>query len=114
MSSPTNPTKDSAADEVTPLLAASAAGPTAPPNEDQLVVNASGSTNGNNDNDTPLPRTQIFLLCYARLVEPIAFFCVFPFINQMIWETGNIKQEDVGFYSGVIVSLGTNCDKDQD
>ena len=54
--------------------------------------------------DRPLPRTQMFLLCYARLVEPIAFFTIFPFINKMIWETGGLKEADVGFYSGLIVS----------
>ena len=54
--------------------------------------------------DKPLPRTQIFLLCYARIVEPIAFFGIFPFINKMIWETGGLREADVGFYSGLIVS----------
>ncbi|RFU27859.1 hypothetical protein B7463_g8468, partial [Scytalidium lignicola] len=57
------------------------------------------------DDDTPLPKTQIFLLCYARLVEPIAFFSIFPFINKMIWETGNLDEADVGFYAGLIESL---------
>lgn len=54
--------------------------------------------------DKPLPKQQIFFLCVARLVEPIAFFCIFPFINQMIWDTGAVAETDVGFYSGLIVS----------
>jgi hypothetical protein len=93
----------SAIDEVTPLLAASDAvqangakehaplAPQAPEHDDR-------------EDDTPLPKSQIFLLCYARMIEPIAFFTIFPFINQMIWETGNLEQEDVGFYSGLIVN----------
>ncbi|KAF1344260.1 major facilitator superfamily transporter [Delphinella strobiligena] len=55
--------------------------------------------------DKPLPRAQIFLLCYCRVVEPIAFFSIFPYINQMILATGGVREEDVGFYSGLIESL---------
>ncbi|KAF3056470.1 hypothetical protein GL218_06377 [Daldinia childiae] len=55
--------------------------------------------------DKPLPRLQIFLLCYARLVEPIAFFSIFPYINQMVQENGHLDEEDVGFYGGLIESL---------
>lgn len=58
--------------------------------------------NDENDEDKPLPKTQIFLLCYARLVEPVAFFSIFPFINQMIFDIG-VDQARVGFYSGLIV-----------
>jgi len=49
-----------------------------------------------------LPKLQIFLLSVSRLVEPLACFVIFPFINQMIYETG-VPVEDVGFYSGLIV-----------
>lgn len=69
-------------------------------------ANRHAGENENEDDenqDRPLPRTQIFLLCYARLVEPIAFFAIFPFINKMIWETGSLEEADVGFYSGLIV-----------
>ena len=55
------------------------------------------------DDDKPLPKLQIFLLCYARVVEPIAFFSIFPFVNQMIEETGGLSKKDVGFYTGIIV-----------
>lgn len=53
----------------------------------------------------PLPKLQIFLLCYARMTEPIAFFCIFPFIAQMVQRNGNLPKSDVGFYSGLIESL---------
>ncbi len=55
--------------------------------------------------DEKLPVKQILLLCYARLFEPIAFFTIFPFVNQMIFDTGEVAEADVGFYSGVIESL---------
>jgi hypothetical protein len=57
--------------------------------------------------EAPLPMGQMFVLCYARLVEPVAFFSIFPFVNKMIFDTGNIKEADVGFYSGLIVSFPT-------
>jgi hypothetical protein len=93
----------SAAEETTPLLAAYAAGPTAQANEEPLLQDTSQKV----DDGKPLPKVQIFLLCYARLVEPIAFFSIFPFINQMIWETGHLREADVGFYSGLIVRTST-------
>lgn len=55
--------------------------------------------------DEKLPVNQILLLCYARLFEPIAFFTIFPFVNQMIFDTGEVADADVGFYSGLIESL---------
>jgi len=55
------------ADETTPLLAASLAGPTAQPNEEGPILRQDAE-----EDDTPLPKFQIFLLCYARMAEPIA------------------------------------------
>ena len=78
-------------------------------------------SNLNGGDEVPLPWGQIFLLCYARLVDPIAYFCIFPFINQMILENGNIEETDVGFWSGLIVgfiwkqhyaALLTNCQQE--
>ncbi|KAI0471463.1 MFS general substrate transporter [Xylariaceae sp. FL0804] len=57
------------------------------------------------DSDKPLPRLQIALLCYARLVEPVAFFSIFPYVNQMVQANGRLADADVGFYSGLIESL---------
>jgi hypothetical protein len=48
-------------------------------------------------------RGQVVLLSCCRMVDPIAFFCIVPFVNQMIYDTGTVRQEDVGFYSGLIV-----------
>ena len=107
------------ATEVTPLLATSAENPITQTDPETLDINKIGiventnnaeSTSGDSeqrqhkDEDRPLDKTQIFLLCYARLIEPIAFFSIFPFINQMIEEVGGVREEDVGFYSGLIVS----------
>jgi len=96
------------ASETTPLLAVSSENPITQADSETLEINKIGSTAaaaGDNDEDKPLPVGQIVLLCYARLVEPIAFFSIFPFIQQMILEVGGVKEEDVGFYSGLIESL---------
>lgn len=90
--------KTIAQDETTPLLVTNDSNGSESPGSS---ITAGESTNI--DDEKPLPKGQIFLLCYLRLVEPIAFFAVFPFINKMISEIGSIKEEDVGFYSGLIV-----------
>ncbi|KAL6909134.1 major facilitator superfamily domain-containing protein [Trichoderma evansii] len=53
----------------------------------------------------PLPKMQVFLLCLAKAIEPIAFFAIFPFIARMVERNGNLPKSDVGFYSGLIESL---------
>jgi MFS family permease len=52
-----------------------------------------------------MPVVQILLLCYARWVEPVAFFSIFPYINQMVQENGNLDNADAGFYSGLVESI---------
>ncbi len=87
--------------EITPLLAASEEGCIA--QADAPVSSICGIPDS--ENDKALPKTQIFLLCYARLFESVAFYLIFPFINQMIWEVGDVEEANVGFYSGLIVCL---------
>ncbi|RYP37993.1 hypothetical protein DL767_002721 [Monosporascus sp. MG133] len=98
--------------EATPLLAASPVAPEADPEVAEataaaapLLPTITPTTKPVEEEDKPLPKRQIFLLCYARLVEPIAFFSIFPYINQMVQENGQLPDADVGFYSGLIESL---------
>ncbi|KAH7329467.1 major facilitator superfamily domain-containing protein [Stachybotrys elegans] len=86
-----------------------------------ITSNGNGNVNGNgtsskgsssstaapirNASSPPLPKFQLLLLCYARMVEPIAFFAIFPFIAQMVQRNGHLPASDVGFYSGLIESL---------
>ncbi|KAJ7439037.1 MFS transporter [Mycena galericulata] len=90
----------SVADETTPLLVAAE-------NPDSPSVDAVHEERrpGSEDIEKPLPMGQILLLCYARLVDPIAFFSIFPFINKMIHEQAGVPETDVGFYAGLIESL---------
>lgn len=87
-----SPNQQNIADETTPLIRA-----------DEQVSNSTTPSKNDTTVDKPLPVGQIMLLCFARIVEPIAFFSIFPFINQMIEECGDVAETDVGFYSGLIV-----------
>ncbi|TAQ86735.1 hypothetical protein B7494_g4949 [Chlorociboria aeruginascens] len=89
--------------EATPLLHSTTESP-AQANEPPVIKPISNENDNDGEDDTPLPKLQIFFLCFARLVEPLAFFSIFPFINKMILEVGEIEQSDVGFYSGLIES----------
>ena len=91
-------------DETTPLLVSVESGPNAKP-VDPTVQETSTDGAHADDEDAPLPMTQIVLLCYTRIVEPMAFFSIIPYINFMIEHVGEISTENVGFYSGLIESL---------
>lgn len=95
-----------AVNEITPLLADAEEGSIA--QADPPLSSIYGIPDS--DNDKALPKTQIFLLCYARLFETIAFYLIFPFINQMIWEVADVEEANVGFYSGLIVCLPLRWD----
>ncbi|KAH7333213.1 major facilitator superfamily domain-containing protein [Rhexocercosporidium sp. MPI-PUGE-AT-0058] len=92
--------------ENTPLLASGLDDVEVPVN-DEILVNHDTSENNPapNVDHTPLPKLQMLVLCFARMIEPIAFFGIFPFINKMIKETGDLNEADVGFYSGFIESM---------
>ncbi len=93
-------------DERTPLLAAEVAAPIEDSPAPPPPVSDDNDTNRDGDGDEkPLPRAQIMLLCLARLVEPVAFFSIFPYVNQMAQKNGHLAYSDTGFYSGLIESL---------
>ncbi|KAF1961288.1 MFS general substrate transporter [Byssothecium circinans] len=87
-------------DERTPLLAANITAPVGEAAEAEQPIQTTQE-----GEEAPLPRGQIFLLCYTSLVEPVAFFAIFPYINKMIEQAGGIRKDEVGFYSGLIESL---------
>jgi hypothetical protein len=93
--------------ENTPLLGTSMDDPIAPINDSEVLNHENHSYDPNgarpHQHEKPLPKLQIFILCYARMIEPIAFFGIFPFISKMIFETGDLEEADVGFYAGLIV-----------
>lgn len=104
-------------DETTPLLnAPESGGVSSDQNEHLQSDQANGhpvqkppATSEQNaseeEEDKPMPYTQILLLCFASLAEPVAYFSIFPFINEMIHLKGNVEEENLGFWSGMIESL---------
>jgi hypothetical protein len=82
-----------AAGERTPLLPKPADEPTDP----------AAAVEDGEDALKPYNKGQVILLSCVRMIDPIAFFCIVPFVNQMIFDAGAIAEEDVGFYSGLIV-----------
>lgn len=54
---------------------------------------------------TPLPIAQLLIVCAIRLMDPIAFTQIFPYINEFI---AFLKLTDdpsqTGFYSGLVES----------
>ncbi|KAI1749111.1 major facilitator superfamily transporter [Xylaria castorea] len=98
--------------EITPLLAASSSPvvPVGGPEDAKALITSTPSTSASptsHSQPASFPKTQILLLCYARLIEPIAFFSIFPYINEMVLRNGHgsIAESDMGFYSGLIESL---------
>ncbi|KAB5551300.1 MFS general substrate transporter [Coniochaeta sp. 2T2.1] len=99
-----NGTRSLHTDERTPLLAAGVIAPTADP-EISEATTLNEQSPVDDPADRPLPKGQVLLLCYAAFIEPIAYFGIFPYINKMCLENGNLPDTDMGFYSGLIESL---------
>lgn len=93
------------ATEQTPLLTAGDIANGDVVSTSDAIEQSQDAATGSSDDDKPLPVWQITALCYARWVEPVAFFSIIPYINQMVQENGNLAKADVGFYSGLIESL---------
>lgn len=55
---------------------------------------------------TPLPKLQLFILFYIQFGEPIAATVIYPFIVQLVRDTGitNGNEAKTGYYAGFIVS----------
>jgi hypothetical protein len=54
---------------------------------------------------TPLPKAQLATLCAVRLVDPIMFTQIFPYVNEMM-DHLHITDDPskTGLYSGIVVS----------
>jgi hypothetical protein len=53
---------------------------------------------------TPVPKGQLAALCVVRLVEPIAFTQLFPYVNEFMSDLHLTDDPSkIGFYSGLVV-----------
>lgn len=50
-------------------------------------------------------KLQLFLICYCRIMDPIGFFGIFPYIAAMVEENGGLNEVDAGNFTGLIESL---------
>ncbi|EMD38498.1 hypothetical protein CERSUDRAFT_113677 [Gelatoporia subvermispora B] len=54
---------------------------------------------------TPVPKAQLAALCGVRLVDPIAFTQIFPYVNEMMDHLHLTEDRSkIGFYSGLVES----------
>ncbi|KIP09075.1 hypothetical protein PHLGIDRAFT_103288 [Phlebiopsis gigantea 11061_1 CR5-6] len=54
---------------------------------------------------TPVPKAQLAVLCLVRLVDPIMFTQIFPYVNEMIGHLHlNGDPSKTGLYSGIVES----------
>lgn len=54
---------------------------------------------------TPLPKAQLATLCIVRLVDPIMFTQIFPYVNEMMDHLHLTEDPSkTGLYSGIVVS----------
>ncbi|CCL99154.1 uncharacterized protein FIBRA_01169 [Fibroporia radiculosa] len=54
---------------------------------------------------TPLPKAQLATLCAIRLIDPIAFTQIFPYVNEMMDRLHLTNDSSkIGFYSGLVES----------
>ncbi|KAH9901278.1 MFS general substrate transporter [Cubamyces lactineus] len=65
----------------------------------------SGAPSPRSDRTTPIPKAQLATLCAVRLVDPIAFTQIFPYVNEMM-ERLHLTEDHskIGFYSGLVES----------
>lgn len=59
---------------------------------------------------TPLPKAQLSALIAVRIVDPIAYQQIFPYINQLLADLRIAEPERVGFYSGLVVRIECSPD----
>jgi len=62
---------------------------------------------------TPIPKGQLAALCTVRIVEPIAFTQLFPYVNEFMSDLHLTDDPSrVGFYSGLVVRCISICASD--
>ncbi|KAI0324655.1 MFS general substrate transporter [Cubamyces sp. BRFM 1775] len=56
--------------------------------------------------ETPLPKLQLFILLYLQLAEPITSTVIYPFVNQLVRQTGVTGGDErkTGYFAGLVES----------
>lgn len=77
------------------------------PGHDEEAVSPEHNPNTKKPASTPLPKAQLGALVAVRIVDPIAYQQIFPYINQLLADLSVAEPERVGLYSGLVVR--TDC-----
>ncbi|KAF8163161.1 major facilitator superfamily multidrug-resistance, DHA1 sub-family [Crassisporium funariophilum] len=70
--------------------------------ESTLEARASGTDSACSLKPTPLPKVQLGILCLLRILDPMNFSQIFPYVNQFMIDlhvTNDLSK--IGFYSGL-------------
>lgn len=55
---------------------------------------------------TVLPKGQLAILCFLRILDPMCFTQIFPYINEFMVDLHVADDPSrIGFYSGLVVSV---------
>jgi len=55
---------------------------------------------------TPLPKVQFAVLCFLRILDPLNFSQIFPYINAFITTLHMTEDPSkIGIYSGIVVRV---------
>lgn len=59
-----------------------------------------------NELPTPLPKFQLFIIFLIQFAEPVTATVIYPFVNQLIRETGVIRGDErrTGYFAGIVES----------
>ena len=73
--------------------------------DDRQAEDGCCTSNARGTKSTPIPKAQLSVLCAVRLVDPIMFTQIFPYVNEMM-ERLHITDDPsrTGLYSGIVVS----------
>ncbi|OSD01624.1 MFS general substrate transporter [Trametes coccinea BRFM310] len=76
-----------------------------PLGNDSALENQKSTSGKGSDRPTPIPKAQLATLCAVRLVDPIAFTQIFPYVNEMMDHLHLTEDHSkIGFYSGLVES----------
>ncbi|KFH40553.1 peptide/nitrate transporter-like protein [Hapsidospora chrysogenum ATCC 11550] len=90
-----------------PLLGAGQASDSRPSSTASTPRSLEASAPGEHakEHEGSIPWLQLSLLCLARMMDPVVFCSIFPYIAAMVHHNTNLAVSDTGFYSGLIESL---------
>ncbi|ATY61636.1 Major facilitator superfamily transporter [Cordyceps militaris] len=95
-------------DEQRPLLRSAAVSCYAAPLASSSTSDNGAETRQDNcaaSSSSQMPRIQLILLCFSRMMDPVVFCSIFPYIAAMVHRNTGLPVSDVGFYSGLVESL---------